>query len=486
MTVDAAEHQIFDAAGNVIEDALDQLKAKIRNAACNGLDGTCIIELLHDSSGSTSTTGRRKLQASPSIDVSITREYDFGNSSTNVSTGGVADLLESGGIPVSASEVISLSASSTLTAKGAASESLMGSGLYTDAVRNELSTLFPELQANLNIVSLVMQPPALPPLTPPLLVVPLQPPSPAPMVEEVPRSNVDEAHIGASAADYVTFTIVGGVLVVLLIGALLVYAICCRVARGKGSFGTHRRVPKSSLQAAGNNGTVDELYHGISPGAKTLAVSANAPAVVWRPATLPFTSDITIEEPQQLSPVNTYTAEEDIGISSLIDWDVSEAPALNNTSAATPDEMRSPSLRTPQGRPPQLPPLPKLGPAGAATDLRVPPRVLGPPPARPPPARPPPAMAHLQPVADQRWADYQRKRLKTPTRTPPIPAQRFGTAAQVLPTSTRASGHHTPGTRPDAESTTAPSSSSQDKSDAESTISTSSTTSVRGAISLLD
>ena len=480
VTVESAEHQIFDAAGNVIEDAIDELKAKVRNAACSGLDGTCIIELLHSSSDrtSTDTSGRRhrKLQGSPSVDVSITREYDFGNSSTNVSAG-VADLLESEGIPVAASEMISLSASSTLTANGLASDSLMASPLYTDALRNELSTMLPQLQASITIVSSVVQPPALPPLMPPSLS-PQQPPSPEPMGEEASsRSNVQEAPTGASSGDYVTFAIVGGVLLLLLLGAILMRAIFCRGASGKWSFGTHRHMPKSSLQAAESNGTRDELY-GILPGATKLAESADAPALAWSQDPFPSRRRITFEDPHQVSPIKSWAAEKDMQVVNLSEQDF-VLEALNDPSA--PDETRPISLTKGQQRN-----IAKS--AGAAIDSIVPPRVLLPPPARPPPARPPPAMAHLESAADQRWAQYQRK---SQMRRAPVLPQRFGTAVQVLPTSTKASDHHAHHTWPDAESTTAASSttrqvqSSQDKSDdAESTTSVSSTTSTHGAISL--
>ena len=177
MVVDPGRYQLVNPlTGATNEYLVLAFSQTLQNAACAGLVGTCVATLPGISSQ------RRRLQSGSgggSVNVSLTREYDFAASNASASGTPVADLVRQNGVGVVASQTTALSATTTVTVLGDVATSPLAAAVGGDGLGTALALRMPTLAVD--VASVAVTPPAAPPSTPPLPPsVPPQPPSPPP------------------------------------------------------------------------------------------------------------------------------------------------------------------------------------------------------------------------------------------------------------------------------------------------------------------
>jgi len=180
MVVDQGSYQLVNPSTGAPNTYIVQaFNKRVQEAACLGLVGTCVATL-------PSIGRRRHLQssnASNTVDVAVTREYDFAASNTTVA---VADLVQNeGGMGVTASQTTGLSATTIVNVLGDAGSSPLADAIGEQGLGMALASQMPTLVVD--IVSGKTTPPAAPPtlpppppLSPPLGPQPLAPPSSPP------------------------------------------------------------------------------------------------------------------------------------------------------------------------------------------------------------------------------------------------------------------------------------------------------------------
>jgi len=210
MVVDQGSYQLVNPSTGAPNTYIVQaFNKRVQEAACLGLVGTCVATL-------PSIGRRRHLQssnASNTVDVAVTREYDFAASNTTVP---VADLVQNeGGVGVMASQTTGLSATTTVNVLGDAGSSPLADAIGEQGLGMALASQMPTLVVD--IVSGKTTPPAAPPtlpppppLSPPLGPQPLAPPS-SPPASTVSGTVVALASICGALA---------GCLVLILLGTL--------------------------------------------------------------------------------------------------------------------------------------------------------------------------------------------------------------------------------------------------------------------------
>ena len=160
MAVAAGIFDLIGGAGEYNKYVVLAFIQKVEHAACQGMLGTCVA-VLSNSSGT-----RRRLQGSSgggdSVNISLTREYDFAGSNSSVS---VAALVREGGVAVASAETTRLSAQTTVSVVGDAGTSPLTNAVGRDGLGAALAMQLPTLRVT--ALSATSTPPTAPPSQPP-------------------------------------------------------------------------------------------------------------------------------------------------------------------------------------------------------------------------------------------------------------------------------------------------------------------------------
>lgn len=166
------------------------LIANVQEAACNGMDGVCVVQL---------NSRRRVRRLSTTAGLLVSREYNVGTS-TRVNSSlvdQVGSALTSIGANMISAENTALTSTTTVVAPGSADTSDVASAFANStAVTEQMANLLPSVTVSVSSPTFVnppRPPPSMPPPPPPTLPPfspspPLMPPPPSPRPPVPPRS----------------------------------------------------------------------------------------------------------------------------------------------------------------------------------------------------------------------------------------------------------------------------------------------------------